>query len=293
MQRLLFACCAAVLVFTVTHSLLFRAPAHAHSDDPLFPLRHCLVLTLNASLQPRTISSDLTCQPFLAQRFNAEQFAMLTPLAREKLIHPEKQTMASDLTNNNSVSIFANHARMWKAAAALSEPTLILEDDAIVDAPDLQILNRIIDNIINVQHRHNFVLKLAYTTPHWLGVHNYVITHLALKEWTQLSHIKPHTLFQCKCRTWWQTASSAAYIITPQAARNLLKYHLPMSEHVDVFIHKQGCISKNIDFILAYPAVILMSGRASTHNHETDWMTRNTLLFYEFMHNIKHDTCNA
>lgn len=291
MQRLLFACCAAVLVFTVTQSLLFRAPAHVHTDDPELPLRHCLVLTLNASLQPRTISSDLTCQPFLAQRFNAEQFAMLTPLAREKLIHPEKQTMASDLTNNNSVSIFANHVRMWKAAAALSEPTLILEDDAIVHANAVHTLQSIMHELINVRLIRDLVLKLSSTTPSILGIHNPIITHMAFKEWKLLMQTEKQWLYECTCRTWWQTSGSMAYVITPHAAQNLLIHYMPVAEHVDVFMHKQGCIAQNIHFILAYPGIASHSGRPSTHQHESNWLNRKKLLFQELQHNIKSDTC--
>ena len=172
MQRLLFAVSAMVLVYTVSQNLWFQAPVNIATIKPKFPLRHCWVLTLNKSLQPHTIAPDLTCQPFLAQQFNAEQFAMLSPLARDKLIHPEKQTMASDLTNNNSVSIFANHVRMWKAAAALPEPILILEDDAVLHTNAGHTLQIIMHELINVRLMRNLVLKLSSTTPSFLGIHN-------------------------------------------------------------------------------------------------------------------------
>ena len=291
MQRLLFAVSAMVLVYTVSQNLWFQAPVNIATIKPKFPLRHCWVLTLNTSLQPHTIAPDLTCQPFLAQQFNAEQFAMLSPLARDKLIHPEKQTMASDLTNNNSVSIFANHVRMWKAAAALPEPILILEDDAVLHTNAGHTLQIIMHELINVRLMRNLVLKLSSTTPSFLGIHNPIITHLAFNEWKLLMHTKKQWLYECMCRTWWQTSGLIAYVITPQAAHNLVRHHMPVTEHVDVFIHKQGCIAKNIQFILAYPGLARQSGRPSTHQHEANWLNRKVLLFRELQHNIKSDSC--
>ena len=255
--------------------------------NPTSILKHCYILTLNASLKPRTLSPGLTCYPFLAERFNEQQFALVAPIAQQKLLYPEKQTMASDLTNNNSVSISVNHARMWKEVSKLSHPTLLLEDDAVVPSQNVHILH---DIVTNLEHKNNYVVKVG-ETPHILGRFTSWATPLALTEWKLLFDIHGHKSYQCVCRPWFQTSNTAAYILSPTAAKHLLQHHSPMSDHVDVYVHKQGCIFQHIDFILINPAITFLSHRTSTHQHEESWFTRQKLLVRELIYNLKNDMC--
>ena len=114
---------------------------------------------------------------------------------------------------------------------------------------------------------------------------------LALTEWKLLFDIHGHKSYQCVCRPWFQTSNTAAYILSPTAAKHLLQHHSPMSDHVDVYVHKQGCIFQHIDFILINPAITFLSHRTSTHQHEESWFTRQKLLVRELIYNLKNDMC--
>lgn len=285
-----------LFVFTIVTVYQFLIDARLHSISSSKPtensiLKSCYILTLNASLEPQSLSRGLTCYPFLAERFNMEQFAMVDPLAKQKLLYPEKQTMASDLTNNNTVSISVNHARMWEKVSKLSNPALILEDDAVVPSQNVHILH---DLVSKLKDRHNYVAKIGQT-PHILFTFTSwpinTITQLALMEWNFLFDIHRHKTYHCVCRPWFQMSNTAAYILTPTAAKNLLQRHKPMSEHVDVYIHKQGCISRNVDFFLTHPPITFLSDRASTHKHEKSWLIRHRLLLQELIYNLKNDMC--
>ena len=71
-------------------------------------IQRCYILTLNSSLQPLHVAPGLLCRPFLGEPFNQRQFAMLSATAQRKLKYPSLQMLASELTNDNSVSIFFN-----------------------------------------------------------------------------------------------------------------------------------------------------------------------------------------
>ena len=79
---------SAVLVITSHQYLTALRLQHTlpPKTNPTSILKHCYILTLNASLKPRTLSPGLTCHPFLAERFNEQQFALVAPIAQQKLL---------------------------------------------------------------------------------------------------------------------------------------------------------------------------------------------------------------
>ena len=119
---------SAVLVITSRQYLTALRLQHTHTPktNPTSILKHCYILTLNASLKPRTLSPGLNCYPFLPERFNEQQFALVAPIAQQQLLYPEKQTMASDLTNNNSVSLPRPRFPVGARCDETSEPPPVL-----------------------------------------------------------------------------------------------------------------------------------------------------------------------
>lgn len=89
----------------------------------------CLVLTLNASnLDPSTAG----CTPFIGRSFSEQDLDFVSTEARTKLANPSLLQRASDLTNNASVNIYMNHARIWELIAEKHQVALVLEEDAVI-----------------------------------------------------------------------------------------------------------------------------------------------------------------
>ncbi len=283
--------CTLALVSTVSLAFLFiqknTRPRQTFRNATSI-IQRCYILTLNASLQPLRVAPGLLCRPFLGTPFNQRQFAMLSATTQQKLKYPSLQMLASELTNNNSVSIFFNHAQIWSLVQGQRNPVLILEDDAIIKSESVPLLN---DLASTLAAGGKSVIKVG-ETPHALPlVFRFLILPLALLEWRSVFSMQEHSVYQCVCRPWFQTSNSAAYIVTPAAAQVLLRYHLPMQEHVDVYMHKQGCVFSNLDFFLVNPPITLLSHRASVHNHEQSWWQRQRLLLLETWQNLRQDTC--
>lgn len=127
---------ASHLVFEGTATSLSQGmaagDAHVYPQGP--SLRHCFVLTTNPQLRSLKIAPGLTCEPFLAELFNARQFDLVSKKGKAKLRNKWLQSQASELSNNGSFSIFVNHTRLCKIMDEMpeDEPMLILEDDAVV-----------------------------------------------------------------------------------------------------------------------------------------------------------------
>ena len=123
---------ASHLVFEGTATSLSQrmaaGDAHVYPQGP--SLRHCFVLTTNPLLRSLKIAPGLTCEPFLAELFNARQFDLVSEKGKAKLQNEWLQSQASEFSNNQSVSIFVNHARLWKIMDEMpeDEPVLILEE---------------------------------------------------------------------------------------------------------------------------------------------------------------------
>ena len=283
---------SAVLVITSHQYLTALRLQHTPppQTNPTSILKHCYILTLNASLKPRTLSPGLTCYPFLAERFNEQQFALVAPIAQQKLLYPEKQTMASDLTNNNSVSIYFNHARMWKKVASGRDSVLLLEDDAILSLQSVRIINEILKAM---KHEDNFILKLLnighITNPISIGVS---AQQFALKWWEIWYTLPGYTVSRCTCRPWVRTACAAAYIMDASAAKSLLQHSLPMSKHVDAYMHEQGCVFKHVNFSAIDPPLVALSGRPTLHKHQVKFLQHLFLHMNEIIDNILNQDCS-
>jgi hypothetical protein len=282
-QRLLFlvALLALHALALLAHHLL-QPPPIPVPPPPHPGLQHCLVLSLNASREPLALSPSLSCTIFPGERFSPSQFFFASPAARRKLVDTSLQDIASDLSNNNSLSIYLNHVHIWRriARSNLSTPVLVLEDDAVVTATNLQLLNDILEQM---QHRRNFVLKLFSDNLFWWGY----------KEWNATLHVGAHDVKTCQCRPWLQTWSTAAYVLDAHAARALLARAMPAEKHVDVFLHDQGCIDKTIELSVVDPSIVSLSMRPSEHAHESSFLPRLRLLIRELIENIKRDSCGA
>ena len=69
----------------------------------------------------------------------------------------------------------------------------------------------------------------------------------------------------CVCENVVRTASTAAYVIDAQAARTMLHFSKSISQHVDVYMHRMGCIKRQVNFSVVSPPLSTLSGRASQH----------------------------
>ena len=255
---------------------------------PKAALSKCLVLTLNVSLRVVQYAPDLVCEPFLGERFNTMQWAMVSADAQAKLRRPELQSKASDLTNNQSVSIFANHAAVWRAVVAARQSVLVLEDDAVVTAADLHTLKHLLHAM---RHERNFVLKLwnsaQLTNPRILSV--WVSTWL-LQWWKTWYEVPGHSAMLCVCDGAVRTAGAAAYVLDSDAARVLLRDHLPLTQHVDAYMHVLGCGQSKFNFSVVTPALASLSGRATQHKIEASWSLWKRHL-NEIRYNFQNQNC--
>ena len=173
-------------------------------------LRHCLVLTTDPLQRSVEIAPGLTCRPFLGELFNARQFDLVSEEGKAKLRNKWLQSQASDFSNNKSVSIFVNHARMWKIMDEMpeDEPMLILEDDATIPANLSRTIDIMLDRIL-ANRVTNFVVKL----------HEHPKPSLAFAEWESPFRIGQHTVRKCSCRPSFTTSGTAAYLLDRKAMR--------------------------------------------------------------------------
>jgi hypothetical protein len=232
----------------------------------------CLVLTLNASaLHPSTA----TCTPFLGPRFSEAELERVSAEARDKLAEPYLLQRASDLTNNASVNIYMNHARMWTHIAEHWDAALVLEDDAVLPGNAGAVLQALLCEL----QRHNasnYVVKL-----HDLST--------LYSEWPEVYDVDGHSVRRCMCRPRVHSAGTAAYVVDRAAAQTLLRHAYPASMHVDVFIHELGCIHQKIGLHGMSPMLMRISNRPSTHL--SDSFQRWYLLLKEKIENMLHAEC--
>jgi hypothetical protein len=238
-----------------------------------YPDLPCLILTSNVSaLDPSTAS----CTPFNATPFTARELDYVTSDARRKLAHPSLLQRASDLTNNASVNIYMNHARMWNVIAQQQGVTLVLEDDVIVNEGSVELIQKLLSHL-RKDNATNFVLKLHDSST-------------AYPQWREVFSVSGHTVRACDCRPSQHSASAAAYLMDQAAAKTLLQHAYPASMHVDVYMHELGCIHRKIRLYGTHPNPVITSNRPSTHMKWDD-AQRSFLLFKEKIENILFATC--
>lgn len=216
------------------------------------------------------------CPSFIGSSFSDAEFASVSPDAQLKLRNTGLQERASDLSNNASVNIFANHMRMWKLVSAGHVPVLILEDDAVLPDDIDSVLDALLARLDGVS---NYLVKL----------HDRAIG--ASYEWPMAYRIAGRRVRRCACRPHYTSASNAAYLLDPTAARVLIKAALPMRMHSDVFVHEMGCILHKINLYSFHPNLVKTSDRPSTHmNYFT--IQRLYLLAVEWLENMLRGECN-
>jgi hypothetical protein len=233
----------------------------------------CLILTSNASgLDPSTAS----CTPFNAAPFTARELGFVSAEARRKLANPSLLQRASDLTNNASVNIYMNHARMWSLIAEQHRVALVLEDDVIVNGGSFELIRKLLSNL-RKDNATNFVLKLHDSST-------------AYHQWREVFSVSGHTVRACDCRPSQHSASAAAYLMDQAAAKTLLQHAYPASMHVDVYMHEMGCIQQKIRLYGTNPYPMTTTNRLSTH---MPWNSaqRSFLLLKEKIENTLFATC--
>jgi hypothetical protein len=235
----------------------------------------CIVLTLDASARV-----DARCTRFVGTRFRAEEFGLVSAEAQRKLRRPELQERASELSNNASVSIFLNHMRVWRLVSASADdaPVLVLEDDAVLPPQLGRTLGALLARL-RADNASNYVVKLHELKPAW-----------TLHEWATAYRVGRHEVRRCTCRPSHNSASTAAYLLDRRAAGVLLQGALPLSVHVDVYVHEMGCVRKTTGLYNFLPSLVATSNRPSTHMG-TATLQRNYLLAVEGLENMLAGEC--
>jgi hypothetical protein len=271
--------CALITASTLcaAWSARWRRPRHelppVEAFAPRFSLP-CLVLTLNAS---HVDSSARGCTPFVAPPFTEQDLDLVSPDARRKILDPALLETASELSNNASVNIYMNHARIWRKIAEQWDVALVLEEDIVVPED----INEIIAEILAAFRRDNvtnFVMKLTDST------------RFSSMQWTTVYKLRHRLeLRACTCQPSIRSSSSAAYIMDRAAAQTLLNHAFPASMHVDVFKHHMGCTFNKINFFQTNPHVMNVNNRPSKHlPHD---FQRRYLLLKEVIVNAFNSTC--
>jgi hypothetical protein len=238
----------------------------------------CLVLTLNVSnVDPSTRS----CIPFVAPTFTEQELDFVSPSALAKIRNPMLLESASELSNNASVNIYMNHARIWRYIAERWDVALVLEEDAVVPSNSEEVIAQILSSLRR-DNVTNFVVKLI---DNW---------HIYSSEWRTVYDLPAHRVLTCSCRPSVQGSCAAAYLIDKAAALTLLEHAFPASVHVDVFKHNMGCVEKRIRLYQISPHLVRMNNRPSTHlSNEEQTFRRKYLLVKEVITNLFGSDCQT
>lgn len=243
-------------------------------------LRHCLILTQNASLVPTQLTPSLSCTPFLAEPFTESQFSLVSADGQAKLRNTWLLHSSAELSNNGSVNIFVNHLKMWKhVVEVLRSPTLILEDDVLLTAALVPKLEELL-HYLQRDNATNYVVKLENHRPLWVWL-----------QWLHQYSIHPYSVKKCTCRPHHISSSSAAYVIDTHAADTLIRNAYPLNLHVDVYQHFMGCVYRIINLYAFSPAVVRAHARPSIHWRDTSTWHRSYLLFIEMTEGWQLGTC--
>jgi hypothetical protein len=252
-----------------------RSPRFALREPPRDAVFKCIVLTMNASerVNPRFTR-------FLGTRFREEEFEFVSADAQLELQRPELQEHASDLSNNDSVSIFMNHMRVWSLVSASADdtPVLVLEDDAVLPPRLGRTLGALLERL-RADNASNYVVKLHNSQRLW--------THY---EWAKAYRVERHDVRRCTCRPSHNSASNAAYLLDRRAAGVLLRSALPLSVHADVYVHEMGCVRQKMRLYSFQPNLVETSSRPSTYM-STFTLQRLYLLAVEALENMLAGEC--
>jgi hypothetical protein len=234
----------------------------------------CLVLTLNESnIDP----SAKKCTSFVAPSFTEAELDFVAPEARKKILNPALLETASDLTNNGSVNIYMNHARIWRHIVKRWDVALVLEEDTVVPSNTDKVITQIL-SVLRRDNVTNYIVKLMDSSD------------IQSLQWTPVYALSDHYQVRtCTCQPSIRSSSSAAYLIDRTAAMTLLKNAFPASIHVDVFKHHMGCIDNKIRLYQVTPHLMRVNNRPTTHlPHDYH---RRYLLLKEFITNALYSTC--
>lgn len=232
-----------------THSDRRVLDTDIHEDKPI----PCLVLRSKAR-EPQPLG--MPCHALYTQPFDDRQWATVTHAARRRLL-TNLNTGLFDLSNNNSINIFHNHARVWQHVVHSGQPTLVLEDDVVLRSGAVREIRALVAQIPHNPHNDRpFVLKL-FNSVRW---------SLAVDE------------LACLCDSAWVSTGFAAYYLTPDTAAFLLRHYLPISTHVDVWLWQLACERHELRLYTARNVaehVALPSLHRVENDHNLLWIIMN------------------
>lgn len=268
-----FAGCVLLVLLFANYFSRRHAPARRRSSRPGFSLP-CLVLTLNAS---NVDPSTERCTPFVAPSFTEQELNFVSPQALTKIQNPMLLETASDLTNNASVNIYMNHARIWRHIAERWDVALVLEEDIVVPPNADEVITQVL-SALRRDNVTNYLVKLMDSS------------NIQSLQWTTVYDLSEHyQLRTCTCQPSIRSSGSAAYLIDRTAALTLLNHAFPASIHVDVFKHHMGCIDNKIRLYQVTPHLMRINNRPTTHLPH-DYL-RRYLLLKEVIVNAIYSTC--
>ena len=198
----------------------------------------CYVLTTGVRSRQ---SLPFTCQYIIAEPFSPQQWRNVDPTSRDQMTMGLRYGFF-DLTNNNTVNIFHNHAQIWKRVYLTNKSALILEDDATFIQNAADEIMQSIDSVSDVEFG---VLKLH-------NLNSY-----------QFNYLKPGET-TCVCRNFFIPASTMAYYITPSAAKTLFASYIPIKTHVDLWIWQMACVERKI-YLLSSRNIATETAVSSLH----------------------------
>ena len=277
---MLFACAVLACAFQMAVLRMHwyvsrRTPARRSSAAWSLP---CLVLTLNVSnIDP----SARSCTSFVAPAFTEQELDFVSPSALAKIRQPLLLESASDLTNNKSVNIYMNHARIWRYIANRWDVALVLEEDIIVPPHADELITQVLA-ALRLDNVTNYVVKLMD------------LTSFNSAQWTLTHHLShdltgDHELRTCTCQPSVYSIGTSAYLLHRTAALTLLNNAFPATKHVDVFLHLLGCVDHKLRLYHLFPHPMTVNNRPSTHLAND--FQRRYLLIKEAIVNAFHSTC--
>jgi hypothetical protein len=220
---LLFACAllACAMLQMAQLSMHWKVPSETPARGSFAALSlPCLVLTLNVSnVDPSTRS----CIPFVAPTFTEQELDFVSPSALAKIRNPMLLESASELSNNASVNIYMNHARIWRYIAERWDVALVLEEDAVVPSNSEEVIAQILSSLRRDDVT-NFVVKLIDNwhlySSEWRTklIDNW---HLYSSEWRTVYDLPTHRVLKCNCRPSVHGSCSSSFLID-KAALTLL-----------------------------------------------------------------------
>jgi hypothetical protein len=220
----------------------------------VLPYVDCLVLSLTPVRTFRM--GPIQCSHFPGRAFHESDLVHVNESQRRKLITGENDPSDIwELSNNKTVSIYLNHAAIWRRVVQKRRMTLVLEDDVVIRPDKMKVLLNLVYALRGNTSMHNYVVR-AFRSEWWN----------TLRQWDHVPEMSFGTqLYHCSCMSTLPATSTGAYLLDPAGARTLLSRHLPIWTHVDLFMLWTGCGERAYALFNTYDNLFESTGRPSQH----------------------------